>query len=202
MKLKKPKFWDDSKISLFSILLYPISLLFLLISFINKFKSPKNYSIPIICVGNIYIGGTGKTPLAVEIFNITRSLGKNPAFVKKHYDYLKDEIRMLKKIGATFVSKIRKHALDSLEKQNYDVAILDDGFQDYSINKNFSILCFNQKQWIGNNLLIPSGPLREKLSAIKRADCIFINGSKDVNIEIKYIKKIKVLKYFMQIINL
>tara|TARA_Y100000590_G_C15703049_1_gene1007496 strand:- start:1077 stop:2003 length:927 start_codon:yes stop_codon:yes gene_type:complete len=196
MKLKKPKFWDDSKISLFSILLYPISLLFLLISFINKFKSPKNYSIPIICVGNIYIGGTGKTPLAVEIFNITRSLGKNPAFVKKHYDYLKDEIRMLKKIGATFVSKIRKHALDSLEKQNYDVAILDDGFQDYSINKNFSILCFNQKQWIGNNLLIPSGPLREKLSAIKRADCIFINGSKDVNIENKIYKENKSAKIF------
>ena len=59
-----------------------------------------------------------------------------------------------------------------------DVVILDDGFQDFSIKPNFSILCFNSKQLIGNGFLIPSGPLRERLSAISRADCIVINGNK------------------------
>ena len=97
MKLKKPKFWDSSRFSVWVILFFPISILFLLLSFIKKLQSPKNFSVPIICVGNIYLGGTGKTPLASEIFKITKSLGKNPAFVKKYYDYLEDEITMLKK---------------------------------------------------------------------------------------------------------
>ena len=55
MKLKKPKFWDSSKFSIWIILFFPISILFLLFSFINKLKIPKKFSIPIICVGNIYV---------------------------------------------------------------------------------------------------------------------------------------------------
>ena len=189
MKLKKPKFWDSSRFSVWVILFFPISILFLLFSFINKFKSPQKFPIPIICVGNIYLGGTGKTPLAVEIFKITKSLGKNPAFVKKYYDYLDDETTMLKKIGKTFVSEKRKEAIESLIKNKTDLAILDDGFQDFNINKNFSIVCFNQKQWIGNGFVIPSGPLRERFSAIKRANCIVINGQKDISIEEKIFKE-------------
>ena len=50
-----------------------------------------------IKIGNLSTGGTGKTPLALEIFKITKSIGKNPAFVKKGYDYLYDEIKMLEK---------------------------------------------------------------------------------------------------------
>ena len=68
MKLKKPKFWDSSKFSFWVILFFPISILFLLFSFIKKLQSPKNFPVPIICVGNIYLGGTGKTPLVSEIF--------------------------------------------------------------------------------------------------------------------------------------
>jgi tetraacyldisaccharide 4'-kinase len=68
---------------------------------------------------------------------------------------------------------------------NHDVVILDDGFQDFSIKPNFSILCFNSNQLIGNGFVIPSGPLREDFSSIKRADCIFINGYKNLNFENK-----------------
>ena len=90
---------------------------------------------------------------------------------------------MLKKIGKIFVSKKRIEAIESLIENKNDLAILDDGFQDFSINKNLSIVCFNQNQWIGNGFIIPSGPLREKLSALKRAHCIFINGKVDAKIE-------------------
>ena len=196
MKLKKPKFWDNKKFSIWIILFFPISILFFLFSFINKLKTSKKFPIPIICVGNIYIGGTGKTPLVSEIFNITKSLGKNPGFVKKYYDYLDDEISILKKIGATFVSKNRIEAINNLIENNNDLAILDDGFQDFTIKKNFSIICFNQKQWVGNGFILPSGPLREKLSAIKRADCIMINGSKNIKIEDQIYKKNKNVKIF------
>ena len=183
MNLKKPKFWDDSKFSFWIILFFPFSILYLIISFFFKLKPSKKFGIPIICVGNIYIGGTGKTPLVKEIFQITKSLGKNPAFVKKYYDYLEDEINMLKNTGKIFFSNKRKDSLENLIKNGHDLAILDDGFQDLSINKNFNIICFNQKQWIGNGFVIPAGPLREKLTALKRADCILINGDRDIKIE-------------------
>ena len=196
MKLKKPKFWDSSRFSFWAILFFPISILFLLFSFINKYKISKKFPIPVICVGNIYVGGTGKTPLASEIFKITKSLGKNPAFVKKYYDYLKDEITMLKKVGTTFVSKSRKEAIESLIKNKNDIAILDDGFQDYTIKKNFSVVCFNQKQWIGNGLIIPSGPLRERITAVNRSDCIVINGERNIKIEDQIYNKNKNAKIF------
>ena len=195
MKLKKPKFWDNPKLSIWSILFFPFSLIYFFLSYIKQLKRSKKFHVPIVCVGNIYLGGTGKTPLAKEIFKITRSLGKNPAFVKKYYDYLEDEIKMLEGMGKTFAAKERAEGIELLIKNNNNIAILDDGFQDSSIRKNFSILCFNQKQWIGNGFLIPSGPLRERLSSIKRADCIVINGDKDNIIE-NQINKIKQLKIF------
>ena len=195
MKLKKPKFWDNPKLSIWSILFFPFSLIYFFLSYIKQLKRSKKFHVPVVCVGNIYLGGTGKTPLAKEIFKITRSLGKNPAFVKKYYNYLEDEIKMLERMGKTFAAKERAEGIELLIKNNNNIAILDDGFQDSSIRKNFSILCFNQKQWIGNGFLIPSGPLRERLSSIKRADCIVINGDKDNIIE-NQINKIKQLKIF------
>tara|TARA_B100000700_G_scaffold49909_1_gene52897 strand:+ start:19 stop:939 length:921 start_codon:yes stop_codon:yes gene_type:complete len=186
MNFKKPEFWDNSGLSIWSIILYPFSLLFLITSLLNKFlKIKKKFSIPIVCVGNIYLGGTGKTPLALEIFKIIKSYGKNPAFVKKGYDYLYDEIQMLDKTGKTYSNMNRKEAINSLIFDKHDVAILDDGFQDFSIKKDFSIICFNSNQLIGNGFLIPSGPLRESFKSIKRADCIFINGNKNIQFENK-----------------
>ena len=206
MKLNKPKFWDYSGISFWSIVLYPLSLLFSLVALIiNLFKIQKKFPIPIICIGNIYVGGTGKTSLASEIFKIVKSIGKYPGFVKKGYDYVYDEIKMLQKIGKTFSNKNRKKAINSLILSGHDVAILDDGFQDFSIKKDFSILCFNSKQLFGNGFIIPSGPLREDIRSIKRADCIFINGDKNVEFENKIKKINKNIKIFYskyKIINL
>ena len=191
MLIKKPRFWDSEKISIYSIILYPISIIyFFLLSIIKKFKKNQNFEIPIVCVGNIYLGGTGKTPLVYEIYNILNSIGKNPAIIKKYYNYLEDEISLLKSKSIVFSEKNRSLAIKKLIENKYDTAIMDDGFQDFSIQKNFSILCFNEKQWIGNGLLIPAGPLRENLNSLSRANCIFINGKKNTNIE-KQINKIK-----------
>ncbi len=181
MQFNKPLFWDSKKISFLSVLFFPLSIIYLIIVKIIRipyiFKNHDNPQ-PIICVGNIYLGGTGKTPLAIELFKYLKSIGKKPSFIKKHYDYLLDEIKMLQEIGDTFSAKDRITAIGLSKYNGNDVAILDDGFQDFSIKPNFSILCFNSKQLIGNGFVLPSGPLRESLSAVLRADCIVINGER------------------------
>mgnify|MGYP001160211001 FL=1 len=195
MKITKPKFWDYRKVSFWSVLLFPLTVIYLVIIWIKKNKSILKTNvkapIPIICVGNIYLGGTGKTPLVREIFKIAKSLNKNPAFIKKYYNYLSDEIEMLNNTGKTFTNRKRIEGISQAILNNHDVAILDDGYQDFSIKPDFSILCFNSKQMIGNGLVIPSGPLRERLKAISRADCIMINGQKNLEFEEKILKNIK-----------
>ena len=192
MQYKKPLFWDEKKISIFSILLLPFSIIYLILFWILKITSSfkkYNNSLHSICVGNIYLGGTGKTPLAIEIYKFLKSKGKKPSFIKKNYDFLIDEINMLRAIGDTFCAKDRPTAIKLSKLNGNDIAILDDGFQDFSVKPNFSILCFNSKQIIGNGFVIPSGPLREGLNAINRADCIVINGEKTKDV-LKFEEKI------------
>lgn len=199
MRLKKPKFWDYKEMSLWSILLYPLSIIYLILIWLSRipsiFKAYKN-PFPIICVGNIYVGGTGKTPLAAEIFNILKSKKKNPSFIKKHYDYLLDEIKMLQEIGNTYYAKNRSTAIGLSLLNGNNVAILDDGFQDFSIKKDLNILCFNSKQLIGNGMMIPAGPLREEIGAIKRSHIILINGDKNEMFEKKILSISNKVKIF------
>ena len=97
-----------------------------------------------------------------------------------------------------FLNKSRQKALNIIENNNFDLAILDDGFQDLSIKKNFNILCFNSKQLIGNGFTFPSGPLRERMSSIQRANVVMINGKKNISFE-KKIKDIsKKIEIFIQ----
>ena len=197
MKFFKPEFWDKNKISFFSVLLFPIALVVKFLGLLRYALIRGNQCpIPIICVGNIYLGGTGKTPLCIEIFSILKNLNMNPAFIRKKYKTFQDEANLQKQVGPVFQNKKRIEAVKEAERNNTNIAILDDGFQDFSIYKNLSIVCFNNKQWIGNGLTIPSGPLRENLSSLKRADCVVINGEKNVDIEKKILNKNNEIKIF------
>ena len=197
MNFFKPKFWDKNQISFFSVLLFPISLLIKVLNFFKRFLTKTNQSsIPIICVGNIYLGGTGKTPLCIEIFSILKNLNMNPVFIRKKYDSFQDEADLQKQVGPVYQNNKRIEAVKEALQDKANVAILDDGFQDFSINKDLSIVCFNKKQWVGNGLIIPSGPLREGLSALKRANCVVINGEKNSDIENKIFSKNKEIKIF------
>ena len=143
MKLKKPKFWDYKKPNLYSYLLLPISIILQLIS---KFRSkPKqiNSKIKTICVGNIYIGGTGKTSLAIKIKEILEQRKIKVCFIKKFYSDQADEQKLLSKNGQIFISKKRTLALNEAISQGYNFAIFDDGLQDTSIKYDLEIVCFN-----------------------------------------------------------
>ena len=116
-----------------------------------------------------------------------KNLNRNPVFIRKKYRAFKDEVALLNQTGIVYEEKKRIIALNNAIKNKTDIAILDDGFQDLSINKNLSIICFNEKKWIGNGLMMPSGPLREDISALRRANLVIINGKNNNNIEKKNI---------------
>ena len=198
MKFYKPNFWKKKYYNIYSLILLPISIVIQFLFFIQKgIITPKKFNIPVICIGNIYIGGTGKTPLTLELYNILKSMNKNPAIVKKFYKNHYDEIELIKQnVGNLFTNLSRQKAMDEVQNKNFDVAILDDGYQDCSIKKDLKILCFNEKQLIGNGHTIPSGPLREKLSSIKKSQIVVINGNENKNFENKLKKIFKDINIF------
>ena len=197
MKFLKPKFWEN-RANILAIMLIPFSILFyFLINLKKYFSSPKKFNIPVICVGNIYVGGTGKTPLSIEIANDLKLKKRNPVIIKKYYKSHKDEQMMISKItDSVILNKNRSQAIEEAERKNFDIAILDDGFQDYAIEKNFNIICFNSNQLIGNGLIFPAGPLRESFSSLKRAQIAIINGEKNKMFEEKILQISKRIKIF------
>ena len=196
MRFKKPKFWDDNRQTVSSLVLFPLSLIVFFVTKLKRFRKGEKFKFPIICVGNIYLGGTGKTPISIEIFKILSSMNKKTVFIKKFYPYINDEINILNKIGPVISEKSRIKSLKSLYNSNHEVALLDDGFQDTKFLKDLSIICFNETNWIGNGNIIPSGPLRESLDALKYADCIMIKGKKDQKKERLLLNYNKKLQFF------
>jgi tetraacyldisaccharide 4'-kinase len=188
MKMLKPKFWNK-KNSLIGFFLIPFSYFLQLLFLLQKKITKQKYSsIPVICVGNIYLGGTGKTPLAIEIIKILEKLNKKAALVKKSYTNHLDEFKLIQSKGVTlFKALSREVAIKNAVKDGFEYVVLDDGFQDFSINKNLNIVCFNEKQLDGNGMTLPSGPLREPISSLRRCQIVVINGSQNLEFE----KKIK-----------
>tara|TARA_A100001011_G_C14319103_1_gene849558 strand:+ start:1871 stop:2794 length:924 start_codon:yes stop_codon:yes gene_type:complete len=175
MKLVRPKFWLNK--NLLSYLFFPFSIITLCINKYKKLLIKKKFSIKTICVGNINVGGTGKTTLAIEIYKILNKDFKT-VLIKKKYDHQKDELRLLKKNGDTLSEKSRINSLTSAQKKNYKVAVLDDGLQQKDISYNIAIVCFNSNEGFGNRFLLPAGPLRENISELKNYDIAFIIGKK------------------------
>ena len=176
MKLIKPKFWKTK--NFISLILYPLSAVTFLINSIKRFSIKKTFEIKTICIGNIFIGGTGKTSLAIEINELLRNKFRT-VFIKKNYKNQIDEINLLNNKGKIISSSNREEALLAASKKKYQVAILDDGLQQKNINYNLRIVCFNSEYGLGNEFTLPAGPLRENLSVIKNYDLIFLNGEKN-----------------------
>jgi tetraacyldisaccharide 4'-kinase len=191
MKLKKPKFWDYDKPNFLALLLWPLSIIYKVIFNLSNKKKIKINSIKTICIGNIYIGGTGKTSLAIKIKQILDQKNIRACFIKKQYADQIDEVKLLQNYGKIFVNKKRIEALKQAASENYEVAIFDDGLQDNSIEFDLIFVCFNKLNWIGNGLVIPAGPLREDINNLKLYNHVFLNGNEEkTEIEKNFIKKI------------
>ena len=175
MRLIKPKFWETK--NFLSLIFFPFSIFTYLVNITKKFSIKKNFEIKTICVGNIFLGGTGKTSLAIEINELLKKKFKT-VFIKKNYENQSDEINLLSNKGNIISSDDRESALLSAEKKKYKVAILDDGLQQKNINYDLKIVCFNSEYALGNEYMLPAGPLRENLNEVKNYDLIFLNGEK------------------------
>jgi tetraacyldisaccharide 4'-kinase len=188
MYLKKPRFWDK-QLSILSYLLLPFTILVRVNNFLNsKKKKYLSKKLKTICVGNIYVGGTGKTPTTIKLYNLIKKV-KNASTAKKYYLNQQDEEILLKRKTKFLTASNRKSILKLAEKKNIEVLIFDDGLQDNQIDYNFKFVCFDGDLGIGNGLLLPAGPLRETINSLKKYDVVFIKKGNNLNNLIKLIEK-------------
>ena len=177
MKFKKPKFWDRRKPNILAYLLSPFTLIIKINNlFLNSKSKEKFREITTICVGNIYLGGTGKTPTTIKLYELMRESNFKVCTAKKIYSDQKDEEIMLKKRSKFISAKNRKEIIQSAIKDKYELVIFDDGLQDRKIDYSLKFVCFDTQNWIGNGCLIPSGPLREKVESLKKYDAVILKN--------------------------
>ncbi len=182
-------FWKGKNI--LNYCLQPFSLLWLIASHIRKWQKSYTSSSFIICVGNINIGGAGKTPSSIFIGKSLKDRGYKVAFLTKGYgrksgetlwvnatsgvSRVGDEPILLAKHLPTLVSANIVEGLKILEKEGFEVIIVDDGLQNPSFKKDFKIIVINGSYGFGNAFVIPSGPLRQTVdSAMATADHIIL----------------------------
>ena len=191
MMIKKPKFWDQKKPNFFTYLLTPISKAVILFNLLKRAENLEFSGIKLICVGNIYLGGTGKTPLSIKISQLLNKRNFKSTVIKKFYNEQQDEQILISNKTNLISKKDRKNCVENAINNNFKYAIFDDGLQDKSIKYDVKICCFSSNNWIGNGNIIPAGPLREKITSLKNFDIVFLNGPDINNKEIKKeIKKI------------
>ena len=208
MDLKKPLFWNLKKPNFISYLLIPFTIPIILNNFILKIKKKIKFTnIKSICVGNIYLGGTGKTPLTIRLYQILSKIGLKVVTAKKFHSNQFDEQTLLKENTRTIIAKDRLDAYNQAIDSSNDIIIFDDGLQEKNVDYDLKFVCFKNKNWIGNGMLIPSGPLRENVDSLKRYDVVFLNGT-DENTEninetiLKINPKIKIFNSYYEIKNL
>lgn len=194
MNIRKPIFWDQKKPNFLVYFLFPFTFLIKIRNIFLKFFPKKKFNkIKTICVGNIYLGGTGKTPNTLKIYQLLKDNNYNVVIGKKYYPNQKDEQILLKSKSSFISHKIRKEIIKHAIRKNHELIVFDDGLQEKGIDYDIKFVCFDGKIWIGNGFLIPSGPLRENINSLKEYDGVFLKISDentDLNEIISQIKRV------------
>ena len=195
--MRAPRHWQDAD-NWLAKALTPGASLYASISHVRAgMVVPQRASIPVVCVGNITAGGSGKTPVAIAIAKRLAALGHHPAFLTRGYGGrlpgpllvnadraraidVGDEPLLLARSFPTIVSANRPKGADTAGVEGASVVVMDDGFQNPSLHKDASLVVVDADSGLGNGLLIPAGPLRETADqALSRADGLVIMGRAD-----------------------
>ena len=207
MRFKKPKFWDLKKPNFISYFLLPFTVPVVINNVLLNKKINHSRKIKTICVGNIYLGGTGKTPTTIRLYQILKKLNFKVSTAKKFYKSNIDENIILKNKTNFITEKNRIKIIEKAENLQQDIVIFDDGLQDNKISYDLQFVCFDVENWVGNGNLIPAGPLREKLDSLKKYDGVFLkNNQQPLSDKIKIIKKnnplIEIFETYYEINNI
>ena len=192
MRLETPFWWYRKKGVLASVLT-PLAALYGSIAAARMAKgAPYRARSPVICIGNFTAGGGGKTPTSIAVAHLLKAMGKTPAFLTRGYggaakgpvqvkdqdaEEVGDEPLLLVEMAPTFVSADRVAGAKAIEGSDADVIVMDDGFQNPSLAKDFSLIVVDAASGVGNGRVIPAGPLRAPLAMqIARADALAVIG--------------------------
>lgn len=197
MPFISPKFWYQSD-RFIPFFLEPISWLYRSGAWVHKFIArPAQASVPVISVGNVVLGGAGKTPVTIAIAQTLIRLGYNPHIISRgyggslkgpirvnpevhQYTDVGDEPLLLSKVAPTWVSKHRLKAVPEAIQDGADILILDDAHQNYSLKKDLSFMVVNGSQSFGNGHVFPAGPLRQSIqSGLKETTAIIFIGNEN-----------------------
>ena len=203
--MKQPDFWSNK--NWISFLLSPLGYLYeKIVALRLKRNKPYHAKVPVICVGNICVGGTGKTPICLALADYFSNQGKKVFFLNHGYKSrlqnvvidlerhnpkdLSDEAMIFANKLPTIIDCNRARGAKKAEEMNADVIIMDDGFQNPTLCKQLSFVVFDGTCGVGNGLCMPAGPLRETLKqGLKRADAVVIVGEDKTGL----VEKIKAL---------
>ncbi|MEA5000557.1 MAG: tetraacyldisaccharide 4'-kinase [Endomicrobiaceae bacterium] len=183
-------------------LLYPLSVIYGFISTLNRMLTKRSrLNVPVISVGNVTWGGSGKTPVVLAIAEYVLSKGKMPVILSRGYArkdntrkniIVRDREKILSRIYEAgdepymmaqrvqcpvIVGKDRTESARLAQEFNPDVFILDDGFQHWKLERDLDIVCVNALNPFGNNMVIPAGILREKTTSLARAGIVVLTNS-------------------------
>ena len=190
--MNTPRFWNQEK-SLWISLLKPVAAVYAFFTKRRIKKKGYKASIPVICVGNISVGGVGKTPVCLALGKLLQQHDCNFYYLNNAYKAEKqgvivdkrahtaldvgDEALLLNEQAPTVVSSNRGKGAKLAEKRGAQALIMDDGFQNPTLKKDFSFVVVDGKKGFGNGHVLPAGPLREPvLEGLKRAQAIILVG--------------------------
>ena len=188
--------------SIWHLLLLPLSLLFWLVSgtrralYRHGWKHSEKLAVPVIVIGNISVGGTGKTPLTIALVALLQEAGYRPGVISRGYrgkgslprpvtvnsepQEMGDEpVLLARKTGCpVWVGQSRVEAGQALIAQHPEINVIvcDDGLQHYQLARDVEIVVIDALRWFGNGQLLPAGPLREPVRRMRSADVVVING--------------------------
>jgi tetraacyldisaccharide 4'-kinase len=195
--MRPPEFWsrNDPASRAIAAMLSPLGF-FQAASVIWKYRRQNSYRSPakVICVGNLTVGGSGKTPVAIALAQMIQATGAAVVFLTRGYGRrssqaicvdvathdaatVGDEALLLARIAPTIVARNRAEGARLAERQGAEIIVMDDGYQNFTLAKDLALVVVDGQNPFGNGRVIPAGPLRESIRhGLGRADAVIVMG--------------------------
>lgn len=199
--MKAPDFWEQGKAGWRSVLLTPLACLYAAGGALRQaMTTPTRATVPVLCVGNLTAGGSGKTPVVIALARAAADRGIRAAVVSRGYGGavsgpvkvdparhvagdVGDEPLLIARHAETWVAKNRVAGAQAAADAGAQLILLDDGFQNPTLHKDLSVIVIDGGFGFGNGRVIPAGPMREKMrTALKRADLVLLIGRDDAGV--------------------